>query len=214
MFYFSLKCGLLYDYVREWDQFKKLNSLFLSLSKLKKENPNSLKDEQIIDGILESIRVRKGLKKDDLSKIKDMNGLLAELSNESQDHLKRVGHTFAGIEIVHFCVNEEMRDYWSRTVVGNNKLGVVVFWHFIVPIILKVMDFVGCEFLFLFAADFTPDQFLVNYYKALGFKDSSEHATAISFYDFACKFMYQKTCGLERGQQNFYTYFNADVDDV
>ena len=52
---------------------------------------------------------------------------------------KNVGTTFAGVEIVHFCANEAHRDFWYQTGI-HQKLGTVVFWQFIVPKILDLMD--------------------------------------------------------------------------
>lgn len=65
--------------------------------------------------------------------------------------MKRVGKTFAGIEIVHFCTNDLHREIWNKFNI-DQKLGVVVFWMFIVPKILEVMQHIGCEYIFLFAA--------------------------------------------------------------
>ena len=216
LFYFSLKCGLLYDNFNEWEQLRKINEFYAFLLELNQQKSTSFEDKVLIESILESIRTRQGLKKEDILKIKrsPKDDIVEELKKESEDHLKRVGKTFAGIELVHFCVNEQMHDFWNAAQM-NQKMGVVVFWYFIVPKILEVMKIVGCEYLFLFAADPTPDEFLVNYYRTfLGFKDENDHSTAISLYDFACKFMYQKTSDLAARRASFFNHFNLDEDEV
>ena len=214
LFYFSLKCGLLYDSSREWENLSKLRVIYESLVNL---NAEATEEEQkTIAGILESIRSQQGIKKEDLWKLKRYakNDIIEELQRETADHLKRVGKTFAGIEIVHFCVNEGMRDYWSSCPI-QGKMGVVVFWNFLVPIVLDIMKLVGCQYLFLFAADLTPDEILVNYYKSfLGFEDTASHSTAISLYDFACKFLYQETKDLAVRREKFFDNFNPDEDMV
>lgn len=44
------------------------------------------------------------------------------------------------------------------------NLGTTVFWYFIVPKILEMLKIVGCEYVFLFAADLTPYEELIRYY--------------------------------------------------
>lgn len=77
------------------------------------------------------------------------------------------------------------------------------------------MKHVGCEYIYLFAADMSEDQELVNYYRAnLNFIDADDHATAIPLYDFACKFLYQRTKCLTKSRDDFYANFNRDPDAV
>lgn len=125
---------------------------------------------------------------------------------------KNVGTTFAGVEIVHFCANEAYRDFWYQTGI-HQKLGTVVFWQFIVPKILDLMEIVGCEYLFLFAADLSEDADLVNYYvDNLEFIDASEHSAATPMYDFACRFLCQETSTLQERRTSFFEHFNPDEE--
>lgn len=216
LFYFSLKCGLLYDRIEEEAKLHDIKKLYEFLVSIKDDSSFSQEDKQTVNSILENIRARKGLIKEDLQKIsrKKKNHILEGLEKESADNLKRVGNTFASIEIVHFCANDACRSLWDEYQF-DQKLGVVVFWHFIVPKICEARKIVGCQYLFLFAADSTPDAFLINYYKTyLGFKDVNEHGTAIPLYDYACKFMYQEIVDIETRRDYFYNYFNHDEDAV
>ena len=181
LFYFSLKCGMLYDSLDQGEQLRKLNGLFRFLVELENDSSSTVEDRQTINSILESIRTRKGLVKEDLAKISPIkkNQLLEELEKEPTDHLKRVGKTFAGIEIVHFCANDACRMLWDEFHF-QQKIGAVIFWHFVVPKICEAKKLIGCQYLFLFAADLTPDELLINYYETfLGFRSSNEHGTAI-----------------------------------
>ena len=214
LFYFSLKCGMLYDSLEEFENLRKINSLYQFLVELGKESYSTEEDKQNINSILESIRARKGLVKEELAKIsqKKKNQLLKDLEKESTDRLKRVGRTFAGIEIVHFCVNDACRMLWDGFHF-KQKLGAVVFWYFIVPKICEARKIVGCQYLFLFAVDLTPDELLINYYEAfLGFHSSSEHGTAIPLYDYGCRFMYQEIRGIEERRERFFDDFNPDEE--
>lgn len=216
LFYFSIKCGILYDMFGEGEKLRKINELFRFLVELENDPSTTEEDKKTITSILENIRTRKGLVKKDLSYISHIkkNQIIEELEKESEDHLKRVGKTFAGVEIVHFCANDAYRQSWEKFNI-KQKMGAVVFWHFLIPKICELRKIVGCEYLFLFAADLTPDEFLVNYYRAnLGFNDSSEYGTAIPFYDYECKFMYQELTDIEKRRNNFYSEFNPDEDSI
>lgn len=216
LFYFSIKCGILYDLFGEEEKLRKINDLFLFLVELEKDPSSTEEDKETIASILESIRTRKGLVKKELSKISHIkkNQIIEDLAKESEDNLKRVGKTFAGVEIVHFCANDNYRPSWEKLNI-KQKMGTVVFWHFLIPKICELRKIVGCEYLFLFAADLTPDELLVNYYKSnLGFKDSNEYGTAIPLYDYACKFMHQELKDIEERRNNFYLEFNPDEESI
>jgi len=216
LFYFSLKCGMLYDSVDQEEQLRKLNDLYRLLVELENDSSSTAEEKLTINSILESIRTRKGLVKEDLAKISrtKKNQLLEELEKEPTDHLKRVGKTFAGIEIVHFCANDACRTHWDEFHF-QQKMGAVIFWHFVVPKICEAKKLIGCQYLFLFAADLTPDELLINYYETfLGFRSSNERGTAIPFYDYACKFMYQEINGIEERRERFYRDFNPDEESV
>lgn len=216
LFYFSIKCGILYDLFGEEEKLRKINDLFLFLVELEKDPSSTKEDKETIASILESIRTRKGLVKKELSKISHIkkSQIIEDLAKESEDNLKRVGKTFAGVEIVHFCANDNYRPSWEKLNI-KQKMGTVVFWHFLIPKICELRKIVGCEYLFLFAADLIPDELLVNYYKSnLGFKDSNEYGTAIPLYDYACKFMHQELKDIEERRNNFYLEFNPDEESI
>lgn len=212
-FYFSIKCGMLYDKIGEEE---KLRELYKFLVELKRDPKSSEEDKIIIDSILEKIRTRNGLIKNNLSKISHIkkSQIIETLTEESESNLKHVGKTFAGIEIVHFCANDKCRALWEKFNI-KQKMGAVVFWQFLIPKIFELRKIVGCEYLFLFAADLTPDEILINYYKSnLGFTDSNEHGTAIPFYDNGCKFLYQELKNIEEKRTLFYNEFNPDEESL
>ena len=214
LFYFSLKCGQLYDKHLDFDLFKLLGELYDGLLKMKSEPDITPEDSLAIDKILEEIRSRKGVLKEDLKKITKKNRSIEDFEKVFKDDADKVGATFSGIEIVQFCSNEDCLDYWKNFGI-NQKLGVVVFWQFIVPIIIKIKEWIGCEYLFLFAADDSEDENLVNYYKSwLKFESSNERSAATPVYDLTCKFLYQETCSLEDKRDAFFKNFNPDEDAV
>ena len=63
----------------------------------------------------------------------------------------------------------------------------------------EALKYVGCQYLFLFAADKSREEKLVRYYEnQLNFIKPDELATAKPFYDFTCKFMCHDVSTLKR----------------
>lgn len=218
LFYFSLKCGLLYDrFINNDEKLKSLKNLLKYFIDLKNDPTTSSEDIETINSIFEKLRTRKGFTKADVDKIKKKKEkAIEEMEKEFSDEVQKVGETYAGIEIVQFCANddEECRKLWNDFKF-DQKLGVTVFWHFIVPIIFKTMELIGCQYIFLFAADLSEDEELINYYRNyLKFEDSLGRGTTIPLYDDMCKFMYQDTNGLEKKRTDFYENFNHEDDAV
>lgn len=210
VFYFSLKCGLLYDEFFEGERLKAITAFYKEMLELSKDESLSEEDRMAVEGILEKARTKKGLKKEEVIRVLDLTKNPERLSEVFAKNLKNVGCTFPGVEIVHFCANDDFRDTWDSYGLPQ-PMGAVVFWYFIVPKVLELMQIVGCEYLFLFAADLTSDGLLVNYYsERLGFEQKDEHCAAIPMYDFTCQFMSQKTNGLKDKQREFFEHFNPD----
>ena len=93
-------------------------------------------------------------------------------------------------------------------------MGEVIFWDKIVPKFFEVQEIVGCEYVFLFAADLSEDRTLINYYNVcLKFEIDEEVGTNKPYYDFACAFMCQKLNFLKKNQRLYFENFNLDEDD-
>lgn len=213
LFYFSLKCGLLYDEFLEGDRLLDMKAFYDHIFQLSKDPALHGSDKEAMETILEKARTKKGLKKVEVARALHLSLDSMEISKIFGESNKNVGMTFAGVEIVHFCVNEAYREVWEKTGILQ-KLGTVVFWQFIVPKVLDLMKIVGCEYLFLFAADLSEDADLVNYYiDNLQFVDASEHNAATPMYDFACRFLCQETYTLEERRNNFFEQFNHDEEE-
>ena len=215
LFYFSLKCGMLYDNFIDERSLKLLNKLMIYLDEMLMGEELTGEEAAIINKFREKLRSHKGLTKKEIEQIpKKGTTILEDLEREIGENVTHVGSTFSGIELVHFCANDNTRSYWDELVEGQ-KLGVVVFWEFVVREVLETMKHVGCQYLFLFAADKTEDEELVSYYKdRLSFKEAVDVATAKPIYDLTCKFMYQETCDLKSKREYFYNHYNIDGEEV
>lgn len=214
LFYFSLKCGSLYDNYFNTEVINLLKTLYSDLLERERAILQQQDDEDIdiINELLEKLRSRKGIAKEDLERIKRKTKGSKEFEDFLSDDMDKVGSTFAGIELVHFCSNTN--SVW-KCPDSHQKIGSIVFWYFIVPIVLDAMKLVGCEYLFLFAADFTEDEELVNYYKtAMSFSEPKGKKTLMPLYDLSCKLLYQETSELENKRVEFFNNFNPDEDAV
>jgi len=209
LFFFSLKCGLLYDEFIEGDRLKEMKVFYEKILRMSHDENLSEESKKAIASILESVRTKKGVKKDDVARALHLSADSDEFNKIFGKNLKNVGKTFLGVEIVHFCANDACREVWEHYGLPQN-MGTTIFWYFIVPKIQELMQIAGCEYVFLFAADLTPYEELIQYYSdQLKFEKADEHCVAIPMYDFTCQFMSQKTCELEEKRMSFFENFNA-----
>ena len=213
IFFFSLKCGLLYDQFLDTRQLKLISDLNHYLDEISSDSDLSRDDRKLIEVMREKLRTRKGITKADLERLpKKGSDIFEDLEKEFNESITRVGQTFPAIELVHFCANDATYELW-KSMNSPQSLGAVVFWGFVVPIIEEVREKIGCQYLFLFAADLSKGEKLVKYYSdQLNFEVPTDLATAKPIYDFSCKFMCQEVKGLAKGREEF--FMNMTVDEV
>lgn len=209
LFFFSLKNGMLYDQHLDEKTLKLLKQLYDYLEQLNADADLTDDERQVIETVKEKVRSRKGLTKAELERIPKKNAkILEDLEQELNKNITHVGRTYSGVELVHFCANNATDDFWQGLGLPQDR-GTVVFWHFIVPIVIEVRSLVGCEYLFLFAADMSEHHTLQDYYhNQMGFNDEGERATAKPLYDLSCKFMYQEADSLAERRDEFFENFN------
>ena len=221
LLYFSLKCGELYvnldkqkmdlaintynalsmlDYDKESTEYK---NAFKFLS----DNINEIKSYwPDIDAFFADSPIL-------LSK---KNQYLMELQNEINNNMQRVLRTYPAIEIVEFCVNDNAKSIWkSLNMPPKRRMGECIFWHYIVPKIQAIQELIGCQYIYLFAADSTSDRYLENYYKTVLKVEKPEALGANKpQYDFNCSFLCQELNKMIKERDLFYNDFNPDEDEV
>lgn len=195
--YFALRSGLLYDEFQEWreyEKYKKINNI------LKDRIARTNSEEAKI--LLTENEKKLQEAQDNLKKI---IGLI-----EAFPLHKQVDRSYAAIELSHFCVNENYRKKWEMYNLGDrNRLGITVFWNFIVDKAIQVSQLIGCEFLYLFAADTTPDHFLINHYKGfMGFREDMKVLSLQPKFDFRCTFLCNTIDAFKLGRESFFAHFN------
>ena len=213
LFYFSLKCGQLYDEFIEGEGLKMLNKFYQLVVTRQKDENISEADRKELEQIVELLRTKKGVQRKQVAKVLNKNTNDIDFDKLFRPGQHNVGKTYSGVELMHFCANDQYHSDWALKDI--KPLGAVIFWQFIVPQVINIMEIVGCEYLFLFAADLTDDEYLVNYYREhLGFTDRIEHIAAMPLYDLNCKFMFQKTVDLKERRRQFFENFNLDEDAI
>ena len=222
--YFALKCGAVYkplneDSVRdEWTRAKSFmqeiggylgtnptRANFLDALEQMRQDRNATAME-LMDELIQA-----GQAKINLGKVLEF--LETDKKREGDRPIQRVQSIFPGVEITHFCTNDNNKEFWKEYGF-NHTMGEVLFWYIIAPKFIEIQKVVGCQFAFLFAADGTVDGNLTNYYSvSLKFNKSVDYGTSKPYYDFCCDFMSQEIVDLQKNREMFFLNFNIDPDD-
>jgi len=209
--FFSLKCGTIFEPFDEegiQQYIKKLQEIKDSI-----HSPDDLISVAVKLGVspIELISI---LKRDFPLKQQKLKIKKDDEKKETNEAILRVHKTLPGIELVHFCADDNEKKKWYAKIT-NHAMGETLFWFFIVPIIEKMLELVGCQYIYLFAADSTVDGTLMNYYDVyLKFSNTPNFGTSKPLYDFGCFFMHQKIDELIRNKNMFFDAFNKDDEDI
>lgn len=210
LLYFSLKCGELFE---KLDMYK-MNLARETIKKLSiLENKHRYRKDYVEKAekfIQEHFREIQNIAPS-LKELAQKKGLYEkEVSKELNKEVVRVLRTYSAVEIVEFCANDNARRKWKELGIPK-KMGECIFWHYIVPKLASIQEIIGCEYVYLFAADNTDDQILSNYYQvSLGFEELKTLGTNKPHYDFMCLFLCQKIDTLLQNREAFYNNFNPD----
>lgn len=228
LLFFSLKCGSLFlpfDIEAHEKNAEEASQLLLILS-AERDETNKLQNsvyEQLDEIAIRENRqlpdvVRRLKKRLTIERGQSMAKAQLYHDDEKTDAVNpifRVGETIPGIELMHFCANDEARDYWNSLDM-HHPMGEVLYWWFIVPTVSNIQRLAGCKYLYLFAADSTEDRSLVNYYNvALKFeKPAGMIGTNKPVYDFCCEFMAQEINKIVAAQSLYFKHFNLDPNEI
>ena len=200
---------MLFDQHLDEKKYNTLNEWYKEIESKTKDASLLPEEKALFVSLKEKIRSHKGLTRGELEQLSNRNlNVFDDLAIETNMNITHVLKTYSGVELVHFCSNNDADELWDSFMLPQSR-GMIVFWYFIVPIIIQLRKLVGCEYLFLFAADDSNDQTLVEYYRnRLNFDDNQERAVAKPVYDFTCKFMYQDLEHIDDLQKDFFEHFN------
>lgn len=142
-----------------------------------------------------------------------LNGLEEDRQRELNRQIVQVSNTYSGIELFHFCADDRSRNAWRKYNI-DHPFGEVMFWQYVVPKICRIQKLVGCQYVYLFAADLSEDETLIRYYESLNFKQSDDLATNKPLYDLYCRFMHQPINELPAKRRQFFGNFNPRKGDL
>ena len=225
-FYFSLRCGALFEPL-ELEEKKYLSESLKEYI----DHPDPSFSTDYGQRVMNFL----AMKKDGDVSFDDIAAVIAEASSskseiqssieraeedmklENNPYISRVSRSFGGIEIAHFCKNEGFSQTWNKYRERyhiTHSLGSVLFWNKLVPILIQTRERIGFEYIFLFAADDTDEQTLINYYTYhLRFGRLNQLGTHKPIYDFLCLSMSQSMDDLRHHHDHFFETFNHDEDD-
>lgn len=188
LFYFSLKCGLLFEkaipqelielchaYFDRQNQTLQVKSKLIDFQTAYNFSENEMFD--YFSNLSQKIRYQK--------KAANENNRVKESNN-----VELVPQSIPAIELSHFCKNEA-NDSFNEYLFPNHKLGEIIFWFFVLPIVQEALKYIGGQYIYLFAvvgAD--ENEPLVNYYnRLLKFDKKPIWGTYKSTYAQSCRFM-------------------------
>ncbi|MBP3817975.1 MAG: hypothetical protein J6H31_06680 [Butyrivibrio sp.] len=209
VFYFSLKCGLLY-----------------------KPEKSSLLDEEkeeLAKMIFEAIEKDDKNLLSEYKKSDELKNCWDEIYTSAYNRWKALQETTAdngrsmsvykvhpAIELSRFCKNNT-----SHHGPFGIPIGFGIFWRKIVPIILDVSKSIGCKFVYLFAANKkesintndNPRDLIAYYRDSLNFRDAQELVMIKSEYDWNCHPMLQRVTDLQATQNSIWEKFEDAINE-
>ena len=223
LMFFSLKCGALFEPLQDEEEVRQdFQRLLILLQAIENANSGNDMAEEATE-ILTKYQVGDRISAEEFNKLifkkarnkkEFLHMLFGDREKEENDKIFRVQSTHPGVELVHFCTNDRVKELWNSYKIGHT-MGETLYWKYIVPKFFEVQQIAGCEYAFLFAADLSEDGTLVNYYNvSLKFEKKLDVGTNKPFYDFCCEFMCQRVNDMKRLREGFFDNFNDDENDI
>lgn len=201
VFYFSLCCGMMYsdifrspDYSRSEIEF--LNTYRQALVLRDRKSIRELAALTPQFHMEEAVKLMNSLFKAAKSDIK---------VTKEGDPSQFIAETFPGIELTHFCKNDQ---YFAKPLGVTLKTGAFVFWEFVLPEVKKTTKSSAARYLYLYAAESPVTRKLIPYYKEhLHFEQMSpllNLKTIKPYYDFKCISMLEEIQQLDENKKEYY----------
>lgn len=134
---------------------------------------------------------------------------LRDKKDWSGSNIEQVSEVLPGIELKYLGVNEDAKSLWASYGLPQ-RMGETLFWQCVIGKIEEACKRVGCQYLYLFAADNMPDGNLVVYYDTrLHFDKNSDLNANKPHFDFKCRFMCQEIEMLRKNRDYFFDHFNS-----
>ncbi|MCH5309188.1 MAG: hypothetical protein J1E58_04935 [Prevotella sp.] len=210
LMFFSLRCGELFKGVdnEKIEAVRAANEVLLTLSENSQNPIGEEKRNQAIE-TLKRIIAESGLTIDDISQKKYY---FADEKIEPDKLVSRVLKVFPGVELKFYGTNEAGKEYWKTTKL-HHKMGLTLYWRFVVPKLEELQDIAGCQYMYLFAADREADGHLVTYYRtALHINANHFLSSNKPQFDYTSVFLYQDITELKKQRDYFFETFNDTIN--
>lgn len=221
LMYFSLKCGCVFEPINQEELKANIRRYRELLDLIKSRKPGVSRDRYMAqlqqlerEFNMPLYQLEYYLRSEVDTKKQKIRGIEADIAQELNPHIARVSRTYPAVELVHFVANDNTKSVWTRCGL-RHSMGEVLFWHFICPIMCQIQKSLGCQYAYLFAADNSRNQNLINYYEVkLRFQQTDKLGTSKPVYDFACPFMCQNIEEMGEYREYYFDTFNPDANDI
>lgn len=209
MLFFSLRCGELFERVNPEKILvgrRFYDEIMGCMYNPQLSNEQKRDEITLIAGRMQS----EGLSIDDVMELTlKQQYIKADEALEVDKDLTRVSEVHPAIEIKFLGKNAAANSYWkSLGFPEEKKMGETLFWVKVVDVICQMMSMVGCEYVYLFAADNEAEGELVQYYRVrLNFGSNSKMSANKPHFDFQSQFLFQSVKDLFAAQQTFIENF-------
>lgn len=214
LIFFSLRCGELFK-EPQVESMKDGYEAVLALHKLMYKTYKS--DEERQQALAAVLRAREeGLTLDDLFPLfQKKNSWNEDEKLEADKEITKVLISYPAVELKLFGTNESGKKYWkSLGLPIEMKMGETLFLLKAVKTLKTMTRYVGCQYVYLFAADKEAEGQLVQYYKVrLGFKSNSGLSANKPRFDWQSQFLFQSTDELFNRREQFVSYVSNYKED-
>ncbi|SEJ96030.1 hypothetical protein SAMN05660742_12920 [Propionispira arboris] len=208
-FYFSLKCGLLYKKEMELDQEKEyyVDSIYKIMENTTDTSQHEL--DGLYTDVLATFDVKGATELFNIARSR-----LEAKKDQERDPSKttHVAECYPAIELMHYCKNTSYKGYKYTEV----PLGFVLFWEVVVPQICRITETIGCEYVYLFAADKSDRSHhrLVDHYRnAYKFDSMTDAVVLKSDYETDCYTLTQDISALKENREGIWKERMEDYEN-
>lgn len=217
--FFSIRTGCLFDKPVNENELSEILRIITTAINAKNDIKNNAPEKKEAQSFLEQYNLTNVSLEhlEDLLKnyVPKKHTLINEKKTDMNKLLYHVAKTYSAVELFIFCANDSFKDTWkSFGFPKHNRMGMVLFWKFVVTTIWDIQRIVGCKYLYLFAADNSADSTLVGYYNMLSFAQDMNLGTNKPYFDWQSRFMCQEIANLKRRRKMFFNMFNPDDDPI
>lgn len=217
--FYSLRCGELFEKT-QIELLEKICKIHNRIHELANNNYSQKDLDELSSEIKEA-----GLSIDDILILDDektkkkieykIQNFYSDKNIDKNEEINQVSESYPAIELKLFGANysESAKKYWKsldlpiEKVMGiekEMKMGETLFWLKIVKTIEEITKYVGCQYVYLFAADKESDGELVQYYKGrLKFESSTNLSANKPSFDWTCQFLYESIDKLFEEKERF-----------